>query len=389
MTSDAPVLLGWARSAVVPRRGALADLAAHEIGAPVVRALLARSGVEAASVEAVICGNALGAGGNPARMIALAAGLPDGTAGFSVDTQCCSGLDAVALGAALIAAGQARLVVAGGAEAWSRSPLRHHRPRRAGEAPVSYERPAFAPDPSRDPDLPLAAARYAARRDISREAQDAFARLSHERALACRARMAAEIVPIGAAAHDSYARALTSARAARMPVEAVTDEPSAFADPGAHAVSRLAIAPQADGAAFVLLAAPDAAVLRGARPRFRWRGGLQVGTAPEIPMEGAVRAAARLLDRSGLESPALWGIEVHEAFAVLALAFAEDLGIASGRLNRGGGGLARGHPIGASGAVSLVRLLADMESEAPAGSLGLAAIAAAGGLGSAALVEKL
>ena len=385
MRRDAPVLLGWARSAVTPRGGALASLAAHEIGAPVVRALLARGGVEAASVDAVVCGNALGAGGNPARMIALAAGLPDGTAGFSVDTQCCSGLDAVALGAGLIASGQARLVVAGGAEAWSRSPLRHHRPRHAGEAPVSYERPAFAPDSARDPDLLLAAARYAARRGISREAQDDFARLSHERALAGRAQMAGEIVPIGEADHDSYARALTPVRAARMPVEAVTDEPAPAADPGAHAVSRLAIAPQADGAAFILLAAPDAAALLGARPRFRWRGGVQVGTAPEMPMAGAARAAARLLG----DSSALWGAEVHEAFAVLALAFAADLGIAPACLNRGGGGLARGHPIGASGAVSLVRLLADMEREAPPGSLGLAAIAAAGGLGSAVLVEKL
>lgn len=391
---DAPVLLAWARSAVQPRAGALAELAAHEIGAPVVRALLARSGIAAAAVDALVCGNALGAGGNPARMVALAAGLPDRVAAFSVDTQCCSGLDAVAMGAGLIASGQAELVVAGGAEAWSRAPIRQHRPRTPEEAPRAYERPAFAPDPSRDPDLAQAAADHAAQAGISRTAQDAFAILSHARTLAARAAMAAEIVPIAAATHDSYARQLDAARAARMPVTAMAATPaSAGADPRTTAVSRLAISPQADGAAFVLLASPAAAarVPAWARPpaRLRWRAAMAVGTAPEMPLLAAGQAAQELLARHGLAADALWGVELHDAFAVQALAFAAALGIAPERLNRAGGGLARGHPIGASGAIALVRLLADMAREAPPGALGLTAIAAAGGLGSAALIEKL
>jgi acetyl-CoA C-acetyltransferase len=390
IASDAPVLLGWARSAVVPRGGALAQLAAHEIAAPVVRALLARSGVDAAAVDAVVCGNALGAGGNPARMVALAAGLPDRTAAFSIDTQCCSGLDAVAMGAGLIAAGQAQVVVAGGVEAWSRSPIRQHRPRTPGEAPVPYERPAFAPDPSRDPDLPLAAARYAAEARITRTAQDAYGVGSHARALAWSERIASEIVPIGAAVHDSYARALTVDRAARMPIEVASDQPSSpDLDPRTTAVSRLAIAPQADGAAFVLIASPRAASALGLSALLRWRGALAAGGAPEMPMLAAARATRDLLERQAVAASDLWGVELHEAFAVQALAFAEELRITPERLNRGGGGLARGHPIGASGAVSLVRLLADMALGAPSGALGLACIAAAGGLGSAALVEKL
>ncbi|HVR51089.1 MAG TPA: acetyl-CoA C-acyltransferase [Pseudorhodoferax sp.] len=387
---DAPWLLAWARSAVQPRAGALAELAAHEIGAPVVRALLARSGIAAAAVDALVCGNALGAGGNPARMVALAAGLPDRVAAFSVDTQCCSGLDAVAMGAGLIASGQAELVVAGGAEAWSRAPIRQHRPRTAEEAPRAYERPAFAPDPSRDPDLAQAAADHAAQAGISRTAQDAFAILSHARTLAARASMAAEIVPIAAATHDSYARQLDAARAARMPVMAMAATPSSEGlDPRATALSRLAISPQADGAAFVLMASPAAAARLSARARLRWRTGMAVGTAPEMPLLAAGQAARELLARHGLTADALWGVELHDAFAVQALAFAAALGIAPERLNRAGGGLARGHPIGASGAIALVRLLADMAREAPSGALGLAAIAAAGGLGSAALIEKL
>ncbi|RCW68597.1 acetyl-CoA C-acyltransferase [Pseudorhodoferax soli] len=390
MAPEAPVLLGWARSAVQPRGAGLAQLAAHEIGAPVVQALLARSGIAAEAVDGLVCGNGLGAGGNPARMVALAAGLPDRVAAFSVDTQCCSGLDAVALGAGLIASGQAQLVVAGGAEAWSRAPIRQHRPREAGALPVAYERPAFAPDPARDPDLAQAAAEHAFQAAISRTAQDAFAILSHARTLAAHALLAEEIVPIGTATHDSYARALTVERVARMPVEAFAAASAGQSgDTRSCAVSRLSISPQADGAAFVLLASQRAAATFGCEARLRWCGGLALGTAPEMPLLAAGHAAQALLQRHGLRPDALWGVELHDAFAVQALAFAAALAIAPERLNRGGGGIARGHPIGASGAISLVRLLADMAREAPTGARGLAAVAAAGGLGSAALIEKL
>ena len=412
MAADAPVILGWARSPVAPRDGAFAALEPHGIGAPVVRALLARAGVPAAAVDALVAGNALGAGGNPARMVALAAGLPDACAALSVDTQCCAGLDAVALAAGLLASGGARVTIAGGVEAWSRAPIRQHRPRRAGEPPRAYDRPAFAPDPARDPDLLRAAARLAAAAGIERTAQDAFAIESHARALAWRGRMADEIVPLAGLAHDRYARALTPAQAARMPLATRTDrrapgpgsaiatdahvDADADAPPddtdgsgAATAVSRLAVAPRADGAAFVLLATPDAARALGAVPRLRWRGAASTGCAPEWPMRAALAASRAVLLRAGLEAPALWSVELHEAFAVQALDFRAALGLDPARMNRGGGGLGRGHPIGASGAVSLVRLLADMDREAPGGALGLAAIAGAGGIGAAALVERL
>lgn len=384
------VILGWARSAVVPVGGALGALAPHEIGAPVLRGLLARFGIPAAAVDAVVAGNALGAGGNPARMVALAAGLPDRTAALSVDTQCCAGLDAVALAAGMLASGSASVVVAGGLEAWSRAPLRQHRPRTPAELPVAYDRPAFAPDPARDPDLLRAAARHAALLSIGRARQDAFAAESHARALASRDRMMEEIVPIGDATHDSYARPLTPERMARMPVAAVSDTAApGSADPRDTAVSRLAVAPRADGAAFVVLATPQAAAGLQSTPHFRWLGAASVGVAPEMPLLAAAEAARAVLRRAGCDAGALWGIELHEAFAVQALAFIQALGIDPAHLNRGGGGLGRGHPIGASGAISLVRLLGDMRRDAPRDALGLAAIAGAGGVGAAGLVQRL
>ncbi|MDB6001875.1 MAG: acetyl-CoA acetyltransferase [Rhizobacter sp.] len=381
-----PVILGWGRSAVAPVGGAFSHLAAHEIGAPVLQGLLARFGIPAAAVDAVVAGNALGAGGNPARMLALAAGLPDRTAALSVDTQCCAGLDAVTLAAALLHSGSAAVVVAGGLEAWSRAPIRQHRPRTPQESPQTYERPAFAPDAKRDPDMLLAAARYAARFGIRRDQQDAFAAQSHARALALRARMAQEIIVVGGATEDSYARRLSPERMARMPVAALTDEGG---EPLDTAVSRIAVAPRADGAAFVVLATRQAAEALGLVPHFRWCVGVSVGGAPEMPMLAAVDATRAALARSGDSVDSLWGIELHEAFAVQALAFIEALGVDCARLNRGGGGLGRGHPIGASGAISLVRLLSDMHHDAEVGARGLAVIAGAGGIGAAAVVERI
>ena len=390
MGEVAPVLVGWARSAVTPRGGALGRLVVHEIGAPVVRELLRRCEAPLDAVDVLVCGNSLGAGGNPARMVALAAGIPEAKAAYSIDTQCCSGLDAVILGASLIASGQAQLVVAGGAESWSRSPMRSHRPLAENGTPIAYERPAFVPDAARDPDLILAAARYAAQMGITRKRQDAFAAASHERACAARCAMETEIVPIGAAICDTYPRLISAERAARVPVAAVSDvracRPVSVDE---SAVSRLAVSAEADGAAFVLLANSRAAERLGLVPRMHWRGGLSLGSAPEVPMLAASRAVRALLDRQNLAATDLWTAEVHDAFAVQAIAFLSETGLSPDRLNRGGGGIARGHPIGASGAVSLVRLLADMYSSATVGSLGLAAIAAAGGLGSAALVERV
>nr|WP_233167770.1 beta-ketoacyl synthase N-terminal-like domain-containing protein [Xylophilus sp. ASV27] len=381
--------MGWARSAVCPVGGGLSHRAAHEIGAPVLLGLLARFGIPRNAIDTVVAGNALGAGGNPARMLALAAGLPDRTAALSVDTQCCAGLDAITLAAGLLASGSAQVVVAGGLEAWSRAPIRQHRPRTPQEAPLPYERPAFAPDPQRDPDLPLSAARYAAEHGITRAEQDAYAAQSHARALAWRRRMAQEIVPIGSATEDSYARVLTPERMARMPIAAVSDLwPADAGAPRNFAVSRIAVAPKADGAAFVVLARPQAAASLGVAAPFRWCGGVSVGAAPEMPMLAAVDAARAVLAHTDVAANALWGAELHEAFAVQTLAFGEALGIAPERLNRGGGGLGRGHPIGASGAVSLVRLLADMQHDAPVGAQGLAAIAGAGGVGAAGVVER-
>lgn len=381
-----PVLISaWARSAVVPVQGAFRALHAHDIAAPIVQTLLQRSGVPASAIDALVMGNALGAGGNPARMTALAAGLPDECPAFTLDSQCCSGLDAVASAAAMIASGQAHVVVAGGAEAWSRAPIRHHRPMQDGEPSLAYERPAFAPDPERDPDLLQAAALYAHQHQHSRAQQNAYAQQSHLNALTHRASLQAHIVPIAGATHDAYPRDIADHKLHRMPLAASVENNRSEIDCG---VSQLAVSVKADGAAFVLLMSQDACQRLGCHPQAKWLAHTAVGCAPDMPLLGAQAAAQAVLTRAAWSSPpTLQAVELHDAFAVQGIAFNQALSLSPDICNSYGGGLARGHPIGASGAVALVQLLTRLSLSTHPQPTGMVAIAAAGGLGSAALVQ--
>jgi acetyl-CoA C-acetyltransferase len=375
---------------VAPHGGAFRALQAHDIATPVLHGLLQRAGIGPQSVDAIVVGNALGAGGNPARMLALAAGLPLACAGFSVDTQCCSGLDAVALGVGLLASGQASVVIAGGVEAWSRAPIRQHRPLHADEPAIAYERPAFAPNPQQDPDLLASAADYAAAHGISRLQQDAYALQSHARALAHRADLEHEIVELLGLRHDPYPRSLDPARAARMPVAAGAHNSNTQRSDADCAVSSLAISTRADGAAFVVLATAQACRSLGLQPQAAWVASASSGANPATPLLAAEIAARAVLARAGGRGiEHLAAIELHDAFAVQGVSFCRALGVDLARINRRGGGLARGHPIGASGAIALVRLLADLERDESAGALGLAAIAGAGGIGAAAIVQRI
>jgi acetyl-CoA C-acetyltransferase len=355
----------------------------------VVQALLERAGLEASAVDALIMGNALGAGGNPARMLALHAGLPQTCAAFTIDTQCCAGLDAISMGLGLIASGQAEVVIAGGAEAWSRSPIRMHRPLHASDEAQAYERPAFAPTSAQDPDMLLSAARYAAQHGYTRAQQEAYALQSHQRAVGHQAKMAAEIVAVAGVTHDAYPRAIDAARVHRMPVVAASDNLTQQ-DADVFALSALTISVQADGAAFVLLLSPKAAARLAVQAKAACIATASVGSAPEFPLMAAESAAREALKRAGLaDASTLQLIELHDAFAVQGLSFAKGLAIAPERFNTMGGGIARGHPIGASAAIALVRLLSDLDRNGKSGAQGLVAVAGAGGLGAAAVVSKL
>ena len=379
MQSPLPVpLLAGCRTPVAPRHGALRRHTPHTLAAPLVLHLLQTVGLPPEAVDTLILGNALGAGGNPARMTALAASLPQRCATFSVDTQCCSGLDAINLAAARILSGQSDVVIAGGAEAWTRSPIRQHRPMDATQAAIPYERPAFTPWPERDPDPLQAAADYASRHGFTRHQQDEYARDSHARAVRAMEPRGActpfSILPLEGLVHDAYPRLLTERQASRMPVAA---HPSCHVSDGNApsgsdcALSRLAISPQADGAALVLMASAQFCARHGITPAAHWLGGLSLGADPDNPLTGAQVTAEALLQRQRLAPDALHAVELHDAFAVQGLAFQQALqsqGLDPARINAWGGGLARGHPIGASGAIALVELLAQLHATRPSPS---------------------
>ncbi len=350
-------IIAGRRTAVMPRGGAFARLSLAELAAPVIAACLADAGITGREVDEVIVANALGAGGNPARVVALAAGLPERVAGLSIDRQCVGGLDAVLLARALVESGAAQVVVAGGVESYSRRPLRFATDPEGGEA-VAYDQPAFTPWPKRDPGMVEAAAALAVRLGISRAAQDRWAVESHRKALAADM---AEIVPVRGQVRDGFARVLTAAGRAKVLCGTVTMANAAVA---------------ADAAAFVVVVSDRRA--RGVRIV----GGVTLGGRPEEPGLAPVAAIAAALGQAGVRSDQVAVAEVMEAYAVQAIACVQGAGLDDRLVNMGGGALARGHPIGASGAILAVRLVHQLRS-----GYGLAAIAAAGGIGTALLVQ--
>ncbi len=366
------------RTAVSPRGGAFAQLEVSALAAPVLKALAQCGAGRTLDIDAVILGNALYGGGNPARVCALAAGLDVSVPAMTVDTQCCAGLDAISIGAAMIASGQAQAIIAGGVESYSRSPIRAHRPITASGVPVTYERPPFTPWPEADPDMVEAGALLAGELEIARSAQEIFAVQSHAKACAAQARIAGELVTVQGVTTDSFTRPLKEAACKRFP---------ALAGGDAYALTSATIAVEADAAAAVLLV--NESVLESLSPDHHpveWVAGVSRGGDPTRPGLTPISAGRELLVRSSARVEDLAVVEIMEAFAVQAMAFTDMLAVPDGVFNRGGGALARGHPIGASGAILAVRLFHELQQEKP-GSAGLAAIAAAGGLGSAALLR--
>jgi len=349
------------RTAVAPRGGAFAALRIEDLAAPVVQAVLADAGLSPGDVDEVICANALGAGGNPARRIALAAGLPERVAGLSIDRQCAGGLDAIALAVALVSSGQARVVLAGGAESYSQAPMRARRG--AGGQVEFYDQAPFTPWPDRDPDMAQAAAALAEMQGISRVEADLWAVESHAKAMAVQD--FPEIIPVAGLLRDTFTRPMTAALAARAPVIS-----------GPITAANAAVA--ADAAAFVLVVANDVARGRG----LRVTASATLGADPMQPGLAPVPAIAKALVMAGLSAKDLAQSEIMEAYAVQAIACIRGAGLNPESVNLKGGALARGHPIGASGAILAVRLFHDLRA-----GHGLAAIASAGGIGSALILS--
>jgi acetyl-CoA C-acetyltransferase len=365
------------RTAVVPRGGTFAGIEAVDLAVASMRAVLDDAGLSPSDVDEVILGNALYGGGNPTRVAALKAGVPEAVPAVTVDTQCCAGLDAILLAASRIKAGEADMIVAGGVESFSRAPVRSRRSLLPDEPPQPYDRPPFTPWPERDPDMIPAAAMLAAEWDISRDAQEAFAIDSHRKALV-RGVPEAEFVVVSGCTADPFSRRLTAALCARLPV---------LAGSRTHGVTAATVAVEADAAAAVLLVSERMlASIRAPARVVRIAGGARTGGDPVRPGLAPIDAARTALAREGMSASSISVTEVMEAFAVQAMTFIRALDLDPISVNPAGGALARGHPIGASGAIVAVRTWHELQMMG-SGASALAAIAAAGGLGSVALLR--
>lgn len=364
------VLTAGRRTPIGTAGGALADVAVTDLAAPLIRVLAEESA--GARVDEVILGNCLGPGGNIARSACLTAGLDPSVPSVTVDRQCGSGLEAVAQAAALIGAGRAGTVLAGGAESASTAPWRCWPPTAEQPEPRRYLRAPFAPPGFPDPSMGEAADRVATHLGISRARQDEWAERSHRLAHAAvrSGAFAREILPVSGLEFDQRPRpGLDVRRLARLP-------PAFTADGTATAGNSCGIS---DGAALLTVTAGGSGLAV--------RGVATVGGDPGLPGLAAGQAICRVLRETGLSAGDLDAIEITEAFASVALATIDLAGLDPALVCTEGGAIGYGHPWGASGAVLLVRLLHRMQRDDD--TLGLAACAIGGGQGIAMLVERV
>lgn len=389
------VIIAARRTPIGTAGHGLRDLTVDQLAAPVLSALTANlTGRLDVDVDDVILGNCLGPGGNLARIAALRAGLGESVSGVTVDRQCGSGLDAIMQGASRISAGDAMLVLAGGAESASTAPWRYWQPV-DDEPPIRYTRAPFAPPGFPDPEMGPAADALAAAYGISRERQDAWAARSHRRAVAAQADgiFASELVPLGGLERDERPRAgLDERRLGRLRPAFALSSRSDTTTAGAGSVTAgTATAGNScgisDGAAVAMIVTEE---LRAAAnlPGLRIVGSAVAGSDPALPGLGPVPAVRALLRRTGVAISDIGVVEITEAFAAQVIAAVDALGIDESIICPNGGAIALGHPWGASGAVLMVRLATRMlGTDAP--GLGLATCAIGGGQGIAILVERV
>ncbi|TDW29994.1 thiolase family protein [Cryobacterium psychrophilum] len=389
-------LVGGARTPVGRYGGVLSSVRPDDLAAIVVAEAVRRAGIDPARIDDIIFGAATQAGEdnrNVARMAALLAGLPDEIPGITVNRLCASGLSAITMAAQAIRSGDADLIVAGGVESMTRAPWVQGKP----------ERPWAKPGPQFDTSIgwrfvnPRLAARdkatfsmsetaeEVARLDgITRDEADAFALQSQQRAAAAidAGHFVDEIVGVptkaGVVLVDEGPRRDTTLEGLAK-LRPIVSGGSVVTAGNASSLN--------DGASAVVVASGEAVKRYGLVPRARIVFGASVGLAPEIMGLGPVAATRKVLDRSGLGIADLGAIELNEAFATQSLASIRRLGLDQSIVNRDGGAIALGHPLGSSGARLVVTLLGRMERENA--QHGLATMCVGVGQGSALILERV
>jgi acetyl-CoA C-acetyltransferase len=386
-------ILSAARTPIGKFGGGLSTVPATELGATAIRAAVERSGIAPERVDEAILGQVIqaGAGQAPARQAALKGGLPEGVSATTINKVCGSGMKAVMLGAALIRAGDASVIVAGGMENMNLGPYLLPGARAGYRLGNQTVVDSTVHDglwcATCDVHMGVHAERVAKKHDVTRQAQDEFALRSHQRALAAidEGRFRDEIVAV-------------QVQGKKGPTSVDTDE-NPRADTSLEALARLKPAFQpdggtvtagnapgiTDGAAALVLASEAVVEADGLQPMARITGYAQADVAPEWLFEAPIHGVKRLIERVGGSLDDYDLIEINEAFAAQVLADGNALGFDWDRVNVNGGAIALGHPIGASGARVLTTLLYELRRRE--GRKGLATLCLGGGGAVAMAVE--
>ena len=388
------VIVAATRTAIGSFQGALANVSAVDLGAAVIRQLLAQTDLDPAQVDEVIMGQVLtaGAGQNPARQAAIKAGLPHAVPAMTLNKVCGSGLKALHLAAQAIRCGDAEVIIAGGQENMSLAnyvlPGARTGLRMGHSQIVDTMISDGLWDAFNDYHMGITAENLVDKYGISREAQDAFAAASQQKAVAAieAGRFVDEITPILipqrkgdplAFATDEQPRAGTTA-------ESLGKLKPAFKKDGSVTAGNASSLN--DGAAAVILMSAAKAKVLGLPVLAKIAAYANAGVDPAIMGIGPVSATRRCLDKAGWSIDQLELIEANEAFAAQSLAVAKDLEWDLSKVNVNGGAIALGHPIGASGCRVLVTLLHEMIKRDA--KKGLATLCIGGGQGVALAIER-
>jgi acetyl-CoA C-acetyltransferase len=391
--SDAIVVASAARTAVGSFNGSFANTPAHELGAAVIKEVLARAGVEAAEVDEVILGQVLtaGQGQNPARQASIGAGLPKETTAWGLNQVCGSGLRTIAVGMQQIQTGDARIIVAGGQESMSLSPHAQHLRAGVKMGDVKLIDTMIKDglwDAFNGYHMGNTAENVASQFQITRDDQDNFAVASQNKAEAAQkaGRFKDEIVAFTVKTRkgdivvdaDEYIRHGATLDAMQK-LKPAFDKDGTVTAANASGIN--------DGAAAVVLMTESEAARRGITPLARIASWATAGVDPSIMGTGPIPASKKALEKAGWSVGDLDLVEANEAFAAQACAVNKGLGWNPDIVNVNGGAIAIGHPIGASGTRIFNTLVFEMKRRGA--KKGLATLCIGGGMGVAMCVEAM
>ena len=376
---DRVYLLGGLRSFVGVVNGMYRHVPAEKLGAAVLRQVMDKYRIE--QPDYIIAGNGVGAGGNIARLMALEAGVDCAVPAFTIDVQCGSGLESIAVAAAKLACGEAECVIAGGFESSSTQPRRGYNPNHPDYTGDSwYSVAKFMPGIHRETVMLEGAELACQSEGVSKAELDAWVLRSHHLAVQAQQEGSLKevIAPCFEASKDEGIRPRMSQRLLdRLPKvleggEFITAANSCLIN---------------DGAAFVVLCSEDYLKEHGLTAQAKILGSVACGGDPLVSPRTAVTALEKLLAKYHLTEVDIDDFEINEAFAVIDVLFARTFPNSVDKYNAFGGALAYGHPYGASGAIITLHLLEVLKR--CQGRLGCASVAAAGGIGTALLLERV